>query len=80
MTTSTFHFNIVKLRACSNFNDNVLSINQKKMARDNTTPKLVLFKLSVDNNVGDLRRMANVIIRDHEKSLPLVFNKGPVKH
>lgn len=52
MTTFAFHFTpnyigqTVKLYACIHFNNNVfLSINQKKTAQDNTTPKQVLFKL-----------------------------------
>ena len=80
---SIYTVRIFKLRACANFNNNVLSINQKKekktqknkkMARNNTTPKHVLFKLSGDKNVSDSWRMAK--FEYHKKGhCRLLFSK-----
>lgn len=78
MATYTFHFtpftvHMLKLCACINFNDNILSINQKKLAWDTTTPKQVLLKLSGDSNIGDLLRMALVFFKRADKNSLSLF-------
>lgn len=50
-----------------------LSVNQKKIAQDTTTPEQELFKLSEDNNGGDLGRMAPASFKGQIKNILSLF-------